>query len=94
MTNFFEEAYQDAMGIWRWKSNDRVPFDDMLEDNGIDVETRGNCAIARTKEQMEFLQEYIDNPPPVTDEELYEMRAAFGKGETVVNVITGKRIKL
>lgn len=29
-----------------------------------------------------------------TPEELYEMRAAFGPGTTVVNVITGKRTKL
>ena len=26
-----DDAYQDANGVWRWNSNDRVPFEDILE---------------------------------------------------------------
>lgn len=41
----------------------------------------------------EFLKEYCermkDHVPSA--EERYEMRAAFGEGQTVVNVITGKK---
>lgn len=31
---------------------------------------------------------------PVGDEERYEMEAAFGKGTTVVNVLTGRTVRL
>jgi hypothetical protein len=36
----------------------------------------------------EWLKEYAARPQ--TEEELFEMRAAFGEGETVVNIFTGR----
>ena len=30
----------------------------------------------------------------ISEEELYEMRAAFGEGATIIDVITGRKIKL
>ena len=49
------------------------------------------------KEDTEtFLKRYREQQKNkvYSEEELYEMRAAFGEGETVVNVVTGKRITL
>lgn len=57
---------------------------------------RENTEKALDKENQEFLKEYRkqqENYEP-SQEELAEMRAAFGEGETVVDVITGKKIKL
>jgi|TARA_Y100000033_G_C2669797_1_gene73722 hypothetical protein len=49
-------------------------------------------------EDMLFLEEYKENQKKRTPEELaeerFEMEAAFGKGTTVVNIITGERTKL
>ena len=49
-------------------------------------------------EDMLFLEEYRENQKKRTPEELaeerFEMEAAFGKGTTVVNIITGERTKL
>lgn len=101
MSNKLEQdAYQDDLGIWRWKSNDRVPFDDMLEECGVSIELRHECAKAREADTAEFLEAYIANQedlhtnPERRDElreQQYEMRAAFGPGQEVVNVITGRR---
>lgn len=48
------------------------------------------------KQQEERLAQYIEQQKnrEYTEEELFEMRAAYGKGATVVNVITGKKITL
>ncbi len=91
-----DEAYQDDEGVWRWKSSNNVPFEDMLECWGLDDETMQKCIAAREKDCAEFAEDYrkrMENHVP-SDEELYEMRAAFGEGAKVVNVITGKSIQL
>ena len=43
---------------------------------------------------MVFLENYRRNYKGPGEEEKTEMRAAFGTGTTVVNVITGKRTRL
>ncbi len=91
-----KDAYQDDEGVWRWKSNDHVPFEDMLECWNLDQETMEKCLLAREKDTSEFLAEYreqMKNYKP-SAEEMFEMRAAFGEGTKVVNVITGKEIQL
>ena len=45
---------------------------------------------ARDKEVDESIAEYRRNARPATQEELMEMRAAFGPGETVVDILTGQ----
>ena len=50
--------------------------------------------IGRRAETSRFINEYRKNYTGPSDEELAEMRAEFGRGQTVVDVITGKRIKL
>jgi hypothetical protein len=49
---------------------------------------------ARKAQNEAFLESYRKNYQGPTAEEQAEMRAAFGEGTTVVNVITGKRTRL
>lgn len=91
-----KDAYQDDEGVYRWKSNNHVPFSDMLECWNLDPETFAKCVAAREADDSKFIAEYkerMKNYVP-SAEEMYEMRAAFGEGETVVNVITGEKIQL
>lgn len=77
-------------GVLYWKPVDRpVPVDVL----------RNDAKLAPTPEQVAAYQSYLDqslaeyraNPPKLTDEDRFEMRAAFGPGVTVVNALTGKR---
>lgn len=96
--NFDTETYFDDNGVIRWKSNNSVPPKDILEFWAY-REKPFNYKLAeqtRKKEDDEFLEEYrkqMANHQP-SEEELFEMRAAFGEGTTVVNVFTGKKTKL
>ena len=49
---------------------------------------------AREKEVEESIAEYKRNYQPPTDEYLAEMKAAFGEGTTVVDIISGATIQL
>ena len=49
---------------------------------------------ARELEVAEELAEYRRNARPYSQEQLAEMRAAFGPGTTVVNVFTGESYEL
>ena len=74
----------------------RVLMSDMLEKltyvtDAVDTEATTK---AREEEVAKTLEEYRNNARPATEEELDEMRAAFGKGQTVVNILTGERITL
>ena len=74
----------------------RVLMSDMLEKltyitDAVDAEATMK---AREEETAKALEEYRKNARPATEEELDEMRAAFGKGKTVVNIITGQKYHL
>lgn len=95
MTDFNTDSYFDAEnGVYRWKSNDQIPFDDMLEENGIPADVRAKCVEVRDAELSAFVAEYkkarANRTPEQIAEEEFEMRAAFGPGERVVNVLTGE----
>lgn len=93
---------QDATiidGVVRWNSNNRVPFDDMLEDASaqglrfyIDL---AKCREARQTENNAFITEYCayraQRTPEQVAEERFEARAAMGPGVDMVNVFTGER---
>ena len=69
---------------------------DMLEKltyitDEVDAEA---TAAARAEEVQRSLAAYRANAKPASEEEKNEMRAAFGKGQTVVNILTGERITL
>lgn len=87
-------------GIVRWVSNGAVPpFDclyEMREQGLITSNQLASSQVVGTRERDAFIEQYrerMKNYFP-DEEEMFEMRSAFGKGATVVNVITGKSIKL
>lgn len=49
---------------------------------------------ARNAENTQFIKNYMAQDRNPSDEELLEMKAAFGEGATVIDVLTGKRIQL
>ncbi len=74
----------------------KVLMSDMLEKlamvtDKVSVEA---TTAARDKEVSESLAEYRKNARPVSEDERMEMQAAFGKGTTVVNVLTGEKTEL
>lgn len=92
--SFYVDETQDRFGPHvRWKINDRVPFDDMLECfehlGWITWQERENSKLARKIDTQAFLAEYRKNYCGPSAEEVAEARAALGPGARVVNVITG-----
>lgn len=74
----------------------RVLMSDMLEKltfvtDEVDEEA---TKAARDEEVTRGLAEYRRNAKPASEEEISEMRAAFGEGQTIVNILTGERITL
>lgn len=80
-------------GVATWASNgnplpEECALQAKLAGVPIDVE-------ATRKARDEHLEEFAKNyRHEVTAEEMFEMKAAFGEGTTVVNVLTGEKIKL
>lgn len=74
----------------------RVLMSDMLEKLAMvtDKASVEATTAARDKEVSESLAEYRKSARPATGEERMEMQAAFGKGTTVVNILTGEKTKL
>ena len=97
---FAENRHHFDGDVILWDSNDRSPMDDMmcnwLELGLIDLVTFRATEKARKQQNDQFFAEYRENRKNRTAEEIaeerFEMRAAFGPGETIVNVITGERI--
>lgn len=82
--------------VVRWVSNDSIPPEDcvdwLYDNNYIGRGWMVKSHAVREEETNAFLENYrkqMESHVP-DEEELYEMRAAFGKGSRVVNVITGK----
>lgn len=92
-----ENAWQDDSGAWHWNSNDAVIPLDCLEEAGFDFDpaVQQNARDAELRDLVQRMREAEDR---MTDEERaerdFEMRAAFGEGTTVVNVLTGRKINL
>jgi len=73
-------------------------MDDMAEKVAMvtDRIDREATAAANNAEAAEHLKAYRESRAKhgYSEEELHEMRAAFGAGTTVTDIITGKKIKL
>lgn len=85
----------DAEGVAR-NCIGRVLMDDLLEQVGM-VTDKVNVEATRAAREAEdavFLAEYRTRCESPSAEELAEMQAAFGAGATVVDVLTGEKIKL
>jgi len=93
---FERKAYVTANGVVRWNSNNKVPFDDMLEKMEYAGCTfdRDESNMTREVEVQLELEEMRRKPAVHSQEEIEEMKEAFGTGSVVVNVLTGERIKL
>lgn len=94
---FDTEAYVEN-GVVRWRSNNQVPPAEVLNyfvQAGKEFDLEKSTQV-REKEYKEFIKQYKENMKTYvpSEEDLFEMRSAFGPGETVVNVITEQRIKL
>lgn len=94
---FKTNANIDADGAVSWKSNGSYIMDDMaemMEKAGCKF-SREATAAARSKQNSAFVAQYkAQQRSKPSEEELYEMQAAFGKGAKVVDVLTGKSFQL
>lgn len=89
-----EASYEG--GIVRWRSNGHVVPSDcaaFAAHLGLPVDLDATTR-TRHEEDAAFFEQYRRNYRPPTGEALAEMRAAFRPGETVVDAISGHRIKL
>jgi len=91
---FYIDQAHDRFGAHvRWNSNDRIPFDDILEAfqtlGLISQSERDNSNYAREEEADEVLAEYRKNFEGYHAETLAEMRSEYGPGAKIVNVLTG-----
>lgn len=93
MAAFINDAYV-VRGIVRWSSNDSVPPRDVMADwdsLGVEFDYWKSVAV-REDEVCASLKEYSNRSP--SPEDMSEMRAAFGEGANVVNIISGAKICL
>ena len=90
------EICTNMNGAAFWNSNGNYLPDDVAEklsctDFPFSLE---ETAKARETQNDLFFENYRKNYQGPSEEELEEMRAAFGPGETIVDIITGQRISL
>ena len=74
----------------------RTLHDDMLEkvakvSRKVNVEA---TRAARDEETAKVIEAYKASYTGPSEEEMFEMRAAYGKGTTVVDIFTGKKVRL
>ncbi len=95
---YANDFYVDNNDVVRWKSNDRVPFDDMLTNfllaDLICQENVLRSMTARKEEDIKSLEEYVVRRQKYgySAEEKAEMKNAFGDQE-VFDIFTGKAIQ-
>lgn len=86
----------DEDGAAKWKTSGNYLPSDVIEKliyGGADWFSPEATEEKRNAQTAEALENYRRNYR-VTEEERAEMRAAFGKDETIVDIITGERISL
>ena len=90
------DAYLDPTGLWRWKSNDRIPFDDMLQSWGVSGALLERHQGQRDLDNKRFIGQYRKSMAEMEKDEAWvaehtaSLRGAFGPGHRVVNIITGR----
>jgi hypothetical protein len=96
---YIDETNASFGPVVRWFSSDNIPPTDIIADfvvaGYIDQQIAVNSIEADKVEQRIAIQEYIQRRQKYgySDEEKFEMRAAFGD-EQVVDVFTGKLVSL
>ena len=86
------DTFVNSDGCLRWNMGNAVPSWTWEEAYGEPMPA--HYLDAYNRDVATFIDNYKKNVRAHTGEELFEMRAAFGKGATVVNVFTGQRTKL
>jgi hypothetical protein len=89
------EAALDDTGLLRWhESGNAVPSWTWKEAYGEAMPA--NMLARYEAHTAEVLGRYVarERTREISDEERFEMRAAFGAGTTVVNALTGRRTKV
>jgi hypothetical protein len=76
-------------GVLRWDMGNLIPAC-VLRDAGLESWPAQDAALDL---ELDAIRERMANHVP-SSEELFEMRAAFGEGAEVVNVLTGRRTTL
>ena len=89
------EVEDDGAAKWI-SSGNYLPADvvEKLTFAGADFFSAEATAAKRDAQTAAFLDSYRRNYKGPSEEEKAEMRAAFGEGTTVVNVITGEKTRL
>jgi len=90
---------RDGEGVYRWTSNGGVVPLDAADEYGVTALAgydRVVQAAAREREITAAVERYraVRAARGYSAEERAEMRAAFGPGADVVDVLTGKRVRL
>lgn len=94
---YIDETNSESGSVVRWSSSNNIPFPDMLERfllAGLITHTEmGNSIAYRKVEDAKHIAQYIENRKKYgySNEELFEIRAAFGD-EEVVDLFTGEVI--
>lgn len=96
---FKTDAIVDDNGIATWKlSGNCLPDDflEMLDWAGVATINYEATKRERQRQDEKFFKEYkeANKNRKYTEEELFEMRAAFGTGVTIVDAISGQTIQL
>lgn len=97
--DFLSNAIVEEDGAIKWESNGRYLMKDTMENviaNGFNEFSVEATNRKRDAQNSRFIQEYKERTEKVgySNEEIQEMRNAFGKGAKVVDVLTGKVIEL
>lgn len=92
------EILKEEDGAVKWKRSGNYLPEDCVEKLSythfqFSPEATKKKRDAQTERSLEAYRESMRNHQ-YSDEELFEMRAAFGEGTTVVDVITGQEITL
>jgi len=89
-----------ANNIVRWISSNNIPPSDclqqMINDGQITTDQMTASLEQKKIDDAESIARYIASRKNrgYSDEEMFEMRAAFGEGEEVMDIFTGETIKL
>jgi hypothetical protein len=92
-STFKSYAYTDDGKVWKWESNDRPCPLDACREYGIPVDVNAQRRAERVHIDAAMAAYRASQPAVPSEEEQYEMRAAFGAGKEVVDVVTGRKWK-
>jgi hypothetical protein len=94
------DAYRHADGSYRWGKNDHVPPADFiaawLKAGKISEQHARTSKKVRIAMNKKAIEEYAAHRAEhgYSDEEMFEMRIAFGPEADIVDVLTGHRMRL